>query len=79
MDTQNIEIPEEGDLPLPNGYRLYWKPDGVGGREYYSDEVGGGVRVWITSLVDFITLLTAVNQEQYLRTLERVKAEREKI
>jgi hypothetical protein len=44
----------------PNGAHLYRRPDGVGGYVYTSDEVGGGVVVWNTSLVSEGTLLAAI-------------------
>lgn len=49
---------------LPNGCTLYSRPNGVGGTVYYSDEVGGGVLVWDTSLVDDFTLLAAILEEK---------------
>jgi hypothetical protein len=60
----------EGQTQLPNGCTLYWRPNGVGGRIYFSDEIGGGVQVWDTALVDFTTLLAALNQEMALRATE---------
>jgi hypothetical protein len=50
----------EGELPLPNGCTLYWKINEVGGIDYLSDEVGGGVPVWNTALVDVSTLTAAM-------------------
>jgi len=47
------------------------------GREYISDEVGGGVKVWHTALVDESTLLAAIVQEQTFQKLEHVIYERE--
>ncbi len=47
------------------------------GREYFSDEVGGGVQVWHTALVDQSTLLAAIVQEQAFQKLEYVIRERE--
>ncbi len=69
-----IEVPpDEGDVRLPNGYTLYWKMDeAVGCREYYSDEVGGGVGVWNTALVDDTTLLAAIVKEAEFRKREYV-------
>lgn len=48
---------------LPNGCTLFRKPDEVGGFNYYSDEIGGGVHVWNTSLVSPQTLMTAIIEE----------------
>lgn len=45
---------------LPHGAHLYRKPNTAGGWTYYSDEVGGGVMVWNTCLVNESTLLTAI-------------------
>lgn len=66
--------PKEGEVPLPNGCGLIWKENDVGGRVYYSDEVGGGVVVWDTSLVDDSTLLAALTQELTLRVAETMRA-----
>ena len=51
---------------LPNTCTLYWHDNGVGGRVYFSDEIGGGVLVWDTSLVEEGTLLAAMAQEYRL-------------
>jgi hypothetical protein len=71
-----LEVPLEGDIALPNGCRLFWRPDAAGGREYVSDEVGGGTCVWITSIADDSTLLAALTQEAKLRKMEEVNKER---
>ena len=57
---------------LPNGYSLYWKNNGVGGRTYYSDEISG-VMVWDTTTVDKTTLLEAILQEERLERKEAMK------
>lgn len=49
---------------LPNGCSLYMKENEVGGRVYYSDEIGGGVDIWDTALVDKSTLLAAIVEEE---------------
>lgn len=59
------------DVKLPNGLCLYWEDNGVGGRTYYSDEVGGGVFVWDTCLVSSSTLLAAIAQEDTLIKKEK--------
>lgn len=60
--------------PLPNGCTLYREPNEVGGHRYWSDEVGGGVGVWDTCLVDSSTLLAAlVAEEQRIREAMRGK------
>ena len=68
--------PSFGNVPLPNGCTLYWKETVVGGREYFSDEIGGGCHVWDTALIDQSTLLAAIVQEQTFQKLEQVIKER---
>jgi hypothetical protein len=65
-------------IMLPNGCALYWKDNTVGGRIYYSDEIGGGVFVWDTCLVDQSTLLAAIVQEENLRIKEFHKKKNKK-
>ena len=48
---------------LPNGCTLYRESNTVGGYCYWTDEVGGGVMLWDTSLVDKSTLLAAITEE----------------
>jgi hypothetical protein len=67
--------PETGEVRLPNGCTLHWIT-GDQGREYFSDEVGGGVQVWHTALVDQSTLLAAIVQEQAFQKLEYVIKDR---
>ena len=56
---------------LPNGCMLYRKYDAsINVWEYWSDEVGGGVMVWQTGLVDASTLLTAIVAEETRRITE---------
>ncbi len=70
--------PVTGEVTLPNGCTLYWKVDeATGCREYMSDEVGGGVQVWHTALVDHSTLIAAVTQELTFQKLEYVIHQRE--
>ena len=59
---------------LPNGCHLYWEDNKVGGRIYSSDEVGGGVHVWDTCLVQDSTLLAALTQEAEIICLEKFLA-----
>lgn len=54
---------ETGEMPLPNGNTLMWKPNEAGGRTYYSTEIGGGVIVWDTCLCEVSTLQAALNVE----------------
>lgn len=56
---------------LPNGCSLFMKENEVGGRVYYSDEVGGGVGIWDTALVDKSTLLAAIVEEEKINTFFR--------
>lgn len=48
---------------LPNGCTLFREKNAAGGYTYYSDEVGSGVVVWDTALVDESTLLAAIGEE----------------
>lgn len=72
----------KGTLRLPNACTLYWEDNEVGGRRYSSDEVGGGVHVWDTALVDRSTLLAALLAEEtlehkaYLANLEAARSRR---
>ena len=76
--TKLPEVPKNGYISLPNGCALYWSTDdSIGGcRTYISDEVGGGVGVWDTALVDQSSLLAAIVQEETLRRLEYEHARR---
>ena len=60
---EHIETEDLGCTP--NGAHLYRKPDGVGGYIYTSDEIGGGVVVWHTTLVSEGTLLAAMACEKH--------------
>lgn len=46
------------------GNTLMVEKNEVGGRRYWSDEIGGGVCVWDTSLVSMEMLLLAIEQEK---------------
>lgn len=59
----------EDCIVLPNGCTLYVEDNAAGGRTYWSDEVGGGVLVWDTALVDQSTLLAAMVEEARLNIL----------
>jgi len=66
--------PKEGELALPDGNTLFWKSDNpMGTREYYSGEVGGGVNVWITCLVNMDTLKAALEVESVIRHQEGIR------
>lgn len=45
------------------GNRLYVEANEVGGHRYWSDEIGGGVVVWDTSLVSVEMLQLALTAE----------------
>ncbi len=38
------------------GYTIFEEPDEVGGKRYWSDEVGGGIMIWNTSLCSIESL-----------------------
>jgi hypothetical protein len=59
---------------LPNGCTLYMRPNGVGGRTYYTDEIGGGAIAWDTSIIDSSTLICALNYESGMTIRETVAA-----
>lgn len=70
-------VPVAGEIPLPNGCTLFWQLDrSVNCRVYCSDEIGGGVEVWNTALVDQSTLLAAIVHEERLCKLEYERAQR---
>lgn len=46
------------------GNRLYVEPNEVGGHRYWSDEIGGGVVVWDTSLVSPEMVRLALEAEE---------------
>lgn len=71
MAPQTELDPREGSVEMHNGARLYWKTNEAGGRTYYSDEIGGGVMVWDTCLVDFGTLCEAISCELALQAVAR--------
>lgn len=52
------------EYPLASGYTLFRQPNDVGGYQYWSDEIGGGVLVWDTCLVDDRTLREAIRIEE---------------
>lgn len=61
----------------PGGHTLYREPNEAGGHRYWSDEIGGGVMVWDTCLVDAGTLLAAmVEEERRIREAMRGKRTR---
>ena len=64
-------VEDDGWVDLPNGCTLYWKKNEVGGRTYYTDEVGPPCTIWDTALTDQSSLLAAMVQEAALQRLER--------
>ena len=48
----------------PEGYGIFVEKNEAGGRRYFSDEVGGGVFVWDTSLVSRTTLELVLELEE---------------
>ncbi len=77
IDMENELIQAGLEYCLPNGCTLYYKDNGAGGRKYFSDEIGGGVDVWDTCLVDEGTLLYAMMYERKL-VMEEYHKERNK-
>lgn len=53
------------------GYSVFRQANGVGGYTYWSDEIGGGVRVWDTSLASRETLQWCINLETLLEAEAR--------
>lgn len=62
--------PKQGSVEMRNGATLFWETNAAGGRTYWSDEVGGGVQVWDTSLVCFGSLCEAISMEFALLAAE---------
>lgn len=63
---------------LSNGCHLYREPDGAGGYKYMSDEISGGINVWVTSLVPESTLLAAMcceHNRKYQENIKKIKPE----
>lgn len=51
---------------LSDGYTLYYRDNGAGGRTYFTDSIPGGVMIWDTCLVDEKTLLETIAFEKQL-------------
>lgn len=71
-ELSNIEEPElrPGEMKevgkTKEGYTIFVQENGVGGHRYFSNEIGGGVFVWDTSLVSPESLLFAIeNNKQH--------------
>lgn len=72
-DQMELPLPAPASTPcpvnatrLPNGTTLSWEPNGVGGHRFISDEIGGGVVVWDTSIVARETLDAALRNHYAL-------------
>jgi len=52
------------------GHSIYRAKNEVGGDRYWSDEVGGGVIVWDTCLVDLETLEAVIALEKYKKEIK---------
>lgn len=62
---------------LPNGCTCFITKTAAGSREYVSDEIGGGVVVWDTALVDQPTLLACLAKEAELERRDWERHDRE--
>ncbi len=56
------------------GHILYRELNGVGGYRYWSDEIGGGVVVWDTSLVSNEMMALAIKVEAHRAEAEKINA-----
>lgn len=54
----------------PRGYSIFRQENGVGGHRYWSDEIGGGVVVWDTSLGSIETMLYCIAMEHSIGTVD---------
>jgi len=48
----------------PRGYTIFVEDNEVGGKRYWSDEIGGGVMVWDTALATPETLRFCLEVEE---------------
>lgn len=60
---QDVEESKRSVYMHHNGCHLYVQLNEGGGYTYVSDEIGGGVEVWDTSLVDRDSIIAALNDE----------------
>jgi len=58
---------DQSEITLPTGKTIWFEDNKAGGVTWYSDEVGSGVIVWDTSLVNLETLLSVITHEHYRR------------
>ena len=61
------DVENEDAIELPNGTRIYYEDNQVGGRSYISDAIGMGIPVWDTCLVSEATLLAVIKKEKSLK------------
>jgi len=61
----------KNEIILPTGKTIWFEDNKAGGVTWYSDEVGNGVVVWDTSLVNLETLLAVITQEHFRRFNEK--------
>jgi len=66
-----------GSVTLPNGQTMWWEPNEVGGRRYYTDECAVGHLVWDTACTDVSTLLAAITKEYELNIKEHYERRKE--
>lgn len=63
MDTVGVLV-DAGKYGLGNNiYQLWVQDNGFGGRAYWCEEIGGGVRVWDTCLVSEEAMIAALKAE----------------
>ncbi len=48
----------------PTGYTIFVEDNGVGGRRYWTDSIGGGAVIWDTSIASEEELLYAIAAER---------------
>ena len=69
-ETPEPEMEISGELSeigrTREGYTLFVQENGVGGHRYWSDEIGGGVFAWDTSLVSPMTMFACLEHAKAL-------------
>lgn len=60
----SVIVPLKEAAQDSRGNTLFVEDNGVGGHRYWSDEIGGGVVVWDTSLVSEEMLRLAIDAER---------------
>lgn len=56
----------------PQGYTIFEEDNEVGGKRYWSDEIGGGVMIWDTSLGSIESLEFVIALEKRENALQRL-------